>query len=110
MTDARLAYRDASGAWRSEGRRLLEVVRGTGADKKPLKAFGYELGITEQYVGHLLEGRRQPSADIIARIFLAYGIEGHTWGLAPRDVKLPVSKPELPNTDEVSQSKEANAV
>ena len=94
-----LAYRDAAGAWCSEGRRRLNAARGEGAERQPLKVLAYQLNVAEQHVGRLLRGLEQPSAELIAKIWLALGIPGHAWGLAPC-VNLTGSKDELPNTAE----------
>jgi hypothetical protein len=86
VREPRLAYRDAAtGAWRSEGRRLLAIARGVGAGRQPLKLLAYQLGTTEQHVGRLLRGVERPGVDVIARAWLELGIAGHLWGLAPFD-------------------------
>jgi transcriptional regulator with XRE-family HTH domain len=77
--DARLAYRDVIGAWCSEGRRLLNVAR---AGEK-LVVLAMRLEVSESYLSELLNGRKQPSIGVATRVFLVFGIEGHTWGLTP---------------------------
>jgi len=75
----RFAYRDACGRTCSEGRRLLNVI----ADATKRLAIAAALGCSERHVGRLVNGQREPSPEMIARIFVTFGIRGEAWGLAP---------------------------
>ena len=81
----RLAYRDAGGRWRSEGQRLLSVVKGT--DKN--LTIAAQLEISERYAAMLLIGDRQPSCEVIARAWMLWRIPGEAWGLAPLELSVP---------------------
>lgn len=98
-----LAYRDA-GVWCSEGRRLFGVAMG---DSKHIVVAG-QLEVSERYVGMLLRGERQPSVEVIARIFLVFGIRGETWGLRPSELAVQrISS--TPERDSVTSSETADA-
>jgi DNA-binding XRE family transcriptional regulator len=75
--EARGAYRDARGRWRSEGRRLLLLVRETR------DALGCALGVTHQTASLLVSGRVRPSLALACKIEMAFGIAPRTWCLAP---------------------------
>jgi hypothetical protein len=51
-----------------------------------LKIMAGQIEVTEQFCGQLLCGRWLPSIEIATRIFLAHGIPGHEWGLAPNEI------------------------
>ncbi len=72
------------GRWPSEGRRLLRAV----ARKNKQVVMANQLRVSAAYVGMLLAGKRQPSPRLQARIWLAYGIHGEAWGLAPTQLSV----------------------
>lgn len=76
--------RTVNGRTLSEGRRQLRIV--ARATKQIIVAA--QLGCTEAYVGMLLAGKRVPRARMQARIWLAFGIPGHEWGLAPTQLSV----------------------
>ena len=76
---AQLATCDDDGVWQSEGRHLFGVAR---AGEKVV-VLAMKIGITEQFCGELLRGRKQPSIDVAARIFLVFKIPAHAWGMKP---------------------------
>jgi hypothetical protein len=80
-----LVYR-VGGRWRSEGQRQLWIRKGNGANAMANRVLAAQLGgVTERYVSMLLSGERQPAPEIIARAWIAFGIPGETWGLAPKN-------------------------